>query len=103
GWQLLRGLRPLLRSPLDVPRARIALRDRLEQREADFLWLVRHAVYERALSPYHELLDAAGCRYPDLERLVRQDGVEGALRALFRSGVYLTVDEFKGRRSIRRG
>ncbi len=103
GWQLLRGLRPLLRSPLDVPRARTALRDRLERREADFLWIVRHAVYDRALSPYHELLDAAGCRYLDLERLVRQDGVEGALRALFRSGVYLTVDEFKGRRSIRRG
>jgi hypothetical protein len=38
-----------------------------------------------------------------MERLVRADGVEGALSTLFRSGVYLTVDEFKGRREARRG
>jgi hypothetical protein len=35
--------------------------------------------------------------------LVRRDGLEDALRALYRAGVYLTVDEFKGRRPIVRG
>jgi len=34
---------------------------------------------------------------------VRQDGVEGALHSLFRHGVYLTVDEFKGRQPVVRG
>jgi hypothetical protein len=87
GWQLVRGLQPLLRSPLDVPGARSILRERLERRAADFLWMARHAIYERALSPYRELLDAAGCRYPDLEQLVVKDGVEGALQTLLRSGV----------------
>jgi hypothetical protein len=103
GWRLLRALPPLLRQPLDLPRARSLLRERLERRSADFLWMARHAVYGRALSPYRELLDAAGCGYPDLERLVMQEGVEGALQALLRSGVYLTIDEFKGRRPVRRG
>jgi hypothetical protein len=103
GWRLIRGLQPLLRAPLDGPQARGILRGRLENRAADFLWIVRHAIYERGLSPYRELLDAAGCGYPDLERLVVRDGVEGALRTLVHHGVYLTVDEFKGRRPIRRG
>jgi hypothetical protein len=34
---------------------------------------------------------------------VRADGVEGALRTLLRAGVYLTVDELKGRCPIVRG
>jgi hypothetical protein len=34
---------------------------------------------------------------------VKTDGIEGALKVLFRNGVYLTVDEFKGRRAARRG
>jgi hypothetical protein len=34
---------------------------------------------------------------------VARDGVEGALETLLRHGVYLTVDEFKGRRPVVRG
>ena len=41
----------------------------------------------------------AGLRDDD----VGQEGVEGALRTLFRHGVYLTVDEFKGRPPVQRG
>jgi hypothetical protein len=44
-----------------------------------------------------------GCEYGDLERMVSQQGVEGALSALYRCGVYLSVDEFKGRRPVVRG
>jgi hypothetical protein len=49
------------------------------------------------------VLKVAGCDYGDLERLVRQEGLEGALSILFRQGVYLTLDEFKGRRAVVRG
>jgi len=38
-----------------------------------------------------------------LERLVRTEGVEGTLTALYERGVYLSVDEFKGRQPTRRG
>jgi hypothetical protein len=35
--------------------------------------------------------------------MVRSDGIEGTLSALFRAGVYITVDEFKGRSIATRG
>jgi hypothetical protein len=35
--------------------------------------------------------------------LVQSEGLEGALQGLFREGVYLTVDEFKGRHPVVRG
>ena len=38
-----------------------------------------------------------------VERLVKQEGLEGALLKLLRAGVYLTVDEYKGRRPAVRG
>jgi hypothetical protein len=92
-----------LRHPISLEEARATLRRRLERREADFLALARRAIYRHAGSPYRRLLELAGCEYGDLERLVGQEGVEGALGILFRGGVYLTVDEFKGRRPAVRG
>jgi len=103
GARFVSRLPSFLRHPLTLKEARQALRERLERREADFLVIVRRAVYEHPGSPYRDLLNLAGCEYGDLERLVTQDGVEGALRTLFRHGVYLTVDEFKGRRPVVRG
>jgi hypothetical protein len=45
----------------------------------------------------------AGCAYADLERMVTQDGVESTLAGLARHGVFLPVDEAKGRRPVIRG
>jgi hypothetical protein len=103
GVRLLRDLPAYLRRPLDPRQARSTVRLRLEHREDDFLALARELVYRDAQSPYRALLRAAGCEYGDLETLVRGDGVEGALRSLFRHGVYLTIDELKGRRPAVRG
>jgi len=103
GARLLGGLRGYLRTPLTLPECRAILRRRLERREADFLALARHAVFANPRSPYRALLRLAGCEYGDLERLVGRDGVEGALRVLLRQGVYLTVEEFKGKRPVVRG
>ena len=65
--------------------------------------MLRHAVYARAESPYRALLAAAGCELGDAAGLLRTEGLEGALAQLFRAGVYLTVDEFRGRRPVVRG
>ena len=92
-----------LRQPLTVAEARAELARRLARREADFLALAREAVYGRAGSVYRRLLLHAGCEYGDLERIVRHEGLEPALRELMRQGVYLTVDEAKGRRPVVRG
>ena len=64
---------------------------------------MRRGIYEQPRSPYRRLLGLAGCEFGDLVSLVRQRGLEGTLQALLRQGVYLTVDELKGRRPIVRG
>lgn len=79
------------------------LRQRLEQRAATFLATARRGIFARPGRPYARLFALAGCEYGDLERLVRHDGLEAALAELFRRGVYLAVDEMKGRRPVRRG
>lgn len=88
---------------IDFDRGRALIRRRLEQRSASFLELAQLAIYAQPTSPYRALLVAAGCELGDLARLVRDDGLDGALAALLRKGVYLTIDEFKGRRSVHRG
>ncbi len=103
GARLLWRLPASLRHPISPAEARVTLCRRLERREADFLALVSCTIYQHAASPYRHLLDLAGCTYGALERLVQQEGVEGALSHLFRRGVYLTIDEFKGHRPMVRG
>jgi hypothetical protein len=83
--------------------AHSSLRERFEHRERDFLALVDSAIYRNPTSPYRQLLALAGCELGDVENLIRQEGLEGALGALYRRGVYLTVDELKGRRPAVRG
>jgi len=92
-----------LRRPLDRVEAERTLRRRLVRREADFLDLTRRAVYEHRESPYRPLLRAAGCEYGDLVHLVAEDGLETGLRTLARQGVYLTLEELRGRRPVTRG
>lgn len=79
------------------------MKDRLLRREDSFLTIARNLIYQRRENPYRTLLYLTGCEYGDLEELVNKDGVEGALQVLFHRGVYLTVDEFKGRSPVIRG
>jgi hypothetical protein len=101
--RIFRKLPVYLRNPLTISGCREILRQRLERREKNFLNLIKLSVFTNQASPYLSLLRLAGCEYGDIERLVLSDGVEYALRMLFREGVYLTIDEFKGRRPVVRG
>jgi hypothetical protein len=103
GARFLVRLPAVLRSPIGAADARAILERRHAERDADFLALARRLVYAHPASPYRALLAHAGCQYGDLERLVSREGLEGALGALFREGVFLTVTEFKGRRPVVRG
>lgn len=103
GLRLLCRLPGYLRHPLTIAEAQAILRQRLERREDDFLDLAQRTIFANRESPYYSLLSHAGCEYGDLERQVRQDGLEGTLRVLFRAGVYLTLDEYKGHRPVVRG
>lgn len=103
GIALLGRLPGYLRHPVTDAEAGVVLRQRLERRAADFLALARRGIYgRRRTTPYRWLLARAGCEYGDLERLVAKEGVEGALGALLRHGVYLTIEELKGRTAVKR-
>ncbi len=101
--RVLWSLASHLRRPLSPEEAVATIRRRLERREADFLDLVDRAIYANPRSPYYRLLALAGCERGDVKALVEKEGVEGALTVLFRNGVYLTSDEFKGRQMAKRG
>lgn len=103
GLKFTLSLRRVFRRPLTLDRADEIFRRRLERREEDFLALAARAIYANPTSPYRELLRLAGCEFGDLEGLVRKEGLEGALGTLYRQGVYLTIDEFKGREPAVRG
>jgi hypothetical protein len=102
GTRLVLSLPRLLRDPVTPDRARSILEARLRRRDADFLALLRRILATES-GPYFRLLQHAGCGLGDVERLVRGGGTEEALRTLARAGVYLTVEEFKGRRPVVRG
>ena len=103
GARFSASLPVFLRRPVTLAEAHRALRARLAQRTEDFLALAQQAIYSQPGNPYCELLRQAGCEAGDLAALVDREGLEGALQALLRQGVYLTVDEFKGRRPVVRG
>jgi len=101
--RLTRAWPPFLRHPITVAQADAWHRERLATRESWFLRVAEQQIYAVPHSPYLRLLRMAGCELGDLRALVRQDGVEGALAQLLRRGVYVTFDEFKGRRPAVRG
>ena len=103
GARVLRQLPGFFRHPLTLTESRSILRHRLASRESALLGLARRAIYAQPKSPYRQLLALAGCEYGDLERLVRAEGVDGALIRLLGQGVYLTTEESKGRQPVVRG
>ncbi len=76
------------------------IRVQLEQRASRFLDTLRHTVFADPLHPYHQMFQGAGCTFGDLVTIVQREGLEPALAALHRQGVFLTHDEFKGRKPI---
>ncbi len=97
------ALRRYLRQTTTADQARRIVADRMERRSEILLGLVDRCIYGLPDSPYRRLLDRAGCEPGDLRELVAREGVEGALRELRARDVYVTYEEFKGRKSIVRG
>lgn len=100
---LARGLREFFRERITVQQAEEEIKRALDNREERFLELIRTQVYERPSSPYLKLLKLAGCEFSDLRAHVHRHGLEGTLEQLAREGVYLTSDEFKGKKEVLRG
>ena len=101
--RLTRDLPGWLRMPLTLDAAQARIRHGLATRDARFLDVAERAIYYHPRSPYRALLRNAGCTLGDLRALVAGEGGEGALAQLSAQGVYVTVDEMKGRLPIVRG
>lgn len=98
--RFLLGLRGYVHNPVTLEEAQAEVRKRMAERETNFLRLVRRGIFGYPRSPYLPLLKLAGCELGDIENLVRDQGLEGALLTLRRAGVYFTFEEFKGREPI---
>lgn len=92
-----------LHRKIDSDQAGQVIEQRLRQREQSFLHIVREFVFGYTASPYLKLMQNAGLELGDVEALVHREGLENALRELLKAGVYLKVDEFKGRSDAVRG
>lgn len=99
----VRTLGPVLRAPVTLERATASLRQRLDQREENFLATAEAGIFAHAASPYLPLFAFAGCTLGDLKQSIRTRGLESTLRALRQAGVYFTFEEFKGRQIVSRG
>jgi hypothetical protein len=105
GYRLVTTLPGHLRRRPTAEEARASIARRLRERDRRFLDQVRYVLAPGTRGPqaYRELFRWAGCSLNDVVEMVERDGLEPALKELHRSGVYLTVEEFKGREPIRRG
>jgi hypothetical protein len=96
------SLRRFLCHTLTLDEARAIVQERMERREENFLRIAEDCIYGNARSPYLPLLAKAGCELGDLRQIVSHEGLEGGLRRLREAGVYITFEEFKGRKPIER-
>ena len=98
--RFLIGLRGYLRNTITLAQARDLVKERLTRRTESLLLMAERSVFGLRTSPYRELLRLAGCELGDFVALVNDRGVEDALLALRKSGVYFTFEEFKGRELV---
>jgi hypothetical protein len=97
------GLRGFLKHTLTLEEAKAIIKKRMEERETNFLRLVRKGIFGYPKSPYLPLMRLAKCEMGDIENMVKNKGLENTLRSLKEAGVYVTFEEFKGREPIVRG
>ncbi len=92
--------RRFLREPLTLERARAIVRERVRNRTTNFLRVIEQNVFNHPTSPYLPLLKRAGCEFGDLHAMIHAQGIESTLTAIRREGVFVSFEEFKGRKPI---
>jgi hypothetical protein len=102
-WPLAKGLRTFFSERINAQQAQEGVKRAFHQRDAHFLQLVRTRIYQYPSSPYRRLLKIAGCEFSDIQTHVQKNGVDKTLDRLAHEGVYLSADEFKGKKDIVRG
>lgn len=101
-WRFASGLGSFLHNKLSLEEARAIVEKRMAERGESFLRLVEKGIFGYDRSPYLPLMKLAGCELGDLRNMVQANGLEETLRALREAGVYISFEEFKGRKPIER-
>jgi hypothetical protein len=96
------SLRRFLSTTPTREEAERVLKEQLSQREAAFLRVLELGIYGNHRSPYRRLLQHAGYSFDDVKALVEKLGLDDALSHLYDAGIYVSLDEFKGRMPVRR-
>src|SRR4030042_1476869 len=91
------GLRGFLKHTLTLEETKAIIKKRMEERELNFLRLVRKGIFDYPKSPYLPLMKLAQCEMGDIENMVKTRGLENTLWLLREAGVYVALEEFKGR------
>jgi hypothetical protein len=99
GLSLIRSLR----SPLSFDQTSKALTQGIEDRVQNFLRLCEAEVFSKPNGVYGKLFSYAGISKERFASMAMDLGLEPALQALARKGVFLDIDEFKGRKQVVRG
>lgn len=97
------GVPRFLRERITTEQAASTIRRRLQERERSFLHILERFIFANDRSPYRPLLRAAGCEFGDIRKLVFDGGLRRAVIDLRDAGVYVSLDEFKGRCEAIRG
>ena len=98
--RLVSGFPRWLATPVQFDACRLRVEQGLREREANFIGVLERGVFAAPHSPYRRLMAHAGLEPEDVRRLVRDEGLEGALEQLRAEGVGLTLEEFRGLRPI---
>ena len=105
-YRFVDGLRKFARARMQpeeaIDMAQSTLRRRIAAREENFLCLAGKGIFGYPRSPYLPLLEARHISFSDLRAWVARDGLEAALERLKEEGVYVSIDEFKGKTPLRR-
>lgn len=102
-WRFATEMIRYVHEPLPSDRARAVVAQRLARRDAALVELIERHIYGAAPNPYRSLLDATGWTRDAVLARIARAGVEGALAELAESGVYVRLEEFKGRQPAVRG
>jgi hypothetical protein len=89
-----------LTNPYSLTRTRELLQERTKNRTTNFLSLCQSKIYSGPNNPYRGLLHSAGFTWERLENEVLLNGLEATLSKLAGDGIYLDIDEFKGKKPI---
>lgn len=90
----------VLKAPYSSAQAEIDLRQGIEDRTRHFLELCDSEVFSKPEGVFGRLFSRAGISRDQIDSMATQQGPENALLELAEKGVFLDIDEFKGRKPV---